>query len=404
MYKSILLPLDNSEYSNFCIDLGIHLAKGFNSHVTGSHVYAARLHDDRFKQMESGLPEKYQNEKELQKQRDIHDDLITKGLQVISDSYLDVFENRCKEANIPCSRKMLEGKNYLEIVKDVQANNYDLVIIGALGLGEVDKSQIGSVCERVVRRIKKDVIVMKSPLNSPFAKGGQGGFKKIVAAVDGSPNSFAGLKSAIAIARIFNGEVTAVSAFDPNFHYTAFKSIAGVLSDEAGKIFKFKEQEKLHEEIIDKGLAKIYQDHLDTAKAIAKNERFEITTKLLTGKAFEEILKYVEKENPDLLVMGRVGVHAAPELDIGSNTENCFRLAKCNILISGREYRVEGQGSRVKEKDAGITWTKDALDLLEKIPAMAKGIVQNVVTDYAIKKGYKEIDVKVMQEARKHAL
>lgn len=406
MYKKILLPLDNSEYSNFCIDLGIHLAKGFSSHVTGSHVYAARLHDDRFKQMESGLPEKYQNEKELQKQRDIHDDLITKGLQVISDSYLDVFEKRCKEANVLCSRKMLEGKNYLEIAKDVQASDYDLVIIGFLGLGIVDKSQIGSVCERVVRRIKTDVLVMKSHLNPPFAKGGQGGFKKIVVAVDGSPNSFAGLKSAISIARIFNGEVAAISAFDPNFHYTAFKSIAGVLSEDAGKIFKFKEQEKLHEEIIDKGLAKIYQDHLETAKDIAKDENFEIKTELLTGKAFEEILKYVEKERPDLLVMGRVGVHAASELDIGSNTENCFRLAKCNILISGREFIPplslrERAGMRGQ---SNIIWTKDALDLLEKIPAMAKGIVQNVVTDYAVKKGYKEIDVKVMQEARKHAL
>ncbi|MBI5892078.1 MAG: universal stress protein [Deltaproteobacteria bacterium] len=403
MYKNILLPLDNSEYSNFCIDLGISLAKGYKSHITGSHVYAARLHDNRFKAMESGLPPKYQEEKELQKQRDIHDDLITKGLQIISDSYLDVFENRCKEANIPCSRKMLEGKNYLEIVNDVQTSDYDLVIIGFLGLGQVKKTQVGSVCERVVRRIKKDVLVMKSPLNPhftkksslfpPLSKGGEGGLNKIVVAIDGSPNSFAGLKSAIGLARIFNSSIACISAFDPNFHYAAFKNIAGVLSDEAGKIFKFKEQERLHEEIIDKGLAKIYQDHLDTAKDIAKDENFEITTELLTGKAFEEILKYVEKEEPDLLVMGRVGVHAAPE----------FRLAKCNILISGREFvpplplrerdRVRGQSN--------IIWTKDALDLLEKIPAMAKGIVKNVVTDYAVKKGYKEIDIKVMQEARK---
>ncbi|OGP30280.1 MAG: hypothetical protein A2073_01055 [Deltaproteobacteria bacterium GWC2_42_11] len=392
MYKNIFLPLDNSKYSNYCIDLAISLTKDFGSHITGSHVYAARLHDNRFRQMESGLPPKYQDEKELQKQRDVHDDLITKGLQIISDSYLDVFENRCKEANVSCSRKMLEGKNYLEIVKDVQTSDYDLVIIGFLGLGEVKKTQIGSVCERVARRIKTDCLIVK---NNHIPK-------KIVACIDGSPNSFGGLKSAIAMARFFSSEVTCVAAFDPNFHYSAFKNIAGVLSDEAGKIFKFKEQERLHEEIIDKGLAKIYQDHLDTAKAIAKDDGFEIKTELLTGKAFEEILKYVERETPDLLVMGRVGVHAAPELDIGSNTENCFRLAKCNVLISGREFVPP---LPLRERDgvrgqSNIAWTKEALDLLEKIPPFAKGIVIQIVNDYAVKKGYKEIDVKVMQEAR----
>lgn len=137
MYKSILIPLDNSDYSNSAAELGLRMAKGFGSTLTFSHVYAARLHDDRFRQMESGLPPKYQEENELQRQRDIHDDLITKGLKVISDSYLDAFEKKCTEAGIPYTRHIQEGKNYLEIVKDVQGNGYDLVMMGALGLGVV---------------------------------------------------------------------------------------------------------------------------------------------------------------------------------------------------------------------------------------------------------------------------
>src|SRR3972149_12233951 len=126
MYKSILIPLDNSDYSNSAADLGLRIAKDCGSTLTFSHVYAARLHDDRFRQMESGLPPKYQEEKELQRQRDVHDDLIAKGLMVISDSYLDVFEKRCSGAGISYNRKVLEGKNYLEVVKDVNENGYDL--------------------------------------------------------------------------------------------------------------------------------------------------------------------------------------------------------------------------------------------------------------------------------------
>ena len=53
---------------------------------------SARMHDYRFKQMEYTLPEEYQDENELARQRKIHDSLITMGLQLISDSYLDVLQ------------------------------------------------------------------------------------------------------------------------------------------------------------------------------------------------------------------------------------------------------------------------------------------------------------------------
>ena len=41
------------------------MAKTYGSKIVGSHVYAAKMHDKRFKQMEAGLPEEYHDEKEL---------------------------------------------------------------------------------------------------------------------------------------------------------------------------------------------------------------------------------------------------------------------------------------------------------------------------------------------------
>ena len=55
---------------------------------------------------------------------------------------------------MPHKSLLLEGKNYYEIIKEVQREHYDLVIMGAQGLAAVDNSTLGSVCERVVRRIK----------------------------------------------------------------------------------------------------------------------------------------------------------------------------------------------------------------------------------------------------------
>ena len=101
MFKNIYIPVDNSDYSNACVDLALELAENSDAIISASHVYAAKMHDVRFRQMESGLPEEYQDEEELEKQRNIHDQLITKGMEVISDSYLDVPKAKCEEKNIP---------------------------------------------------------------------------------------------------------------------------------------------------------------------------------------------------------------------------------------------------------------------------------------------------------------
>ena len=146
MFKKIYVPVDNSEYSNKAIEMALALATPWNATIIGSHVYAAKMHDYRFKQMEYTLPEEYQDETELARQRKIHDSLITMGLQLISDSYLDVLQARCQEAGLVYERKTFDGKHYKVLVDDIAQHDYDLVIMGALGIGAVKDSLIGSVC------------------------------------------------------------------------------------------------------------------------------------------------------------------------------------------------------------------------------------------------------------------
>ncbi len=72
MFRKILIPVDNSAYSNRCIDIGISLAQKFGAGLVGSHVYAARMHEVRFKQMENDLPERYRQEEQLDRQKRVH--------------------------------------------------------------------------------------------------------------------------------------------------------------------------------------------------------------------------------------------------------------------------------------------------------------------------------------------
>jgi len=52
MFKKIYVPVDNSEYANQAIEMALALARPWNASIVGSHVYAAKMHDYRFKQME----------------------------------------------------------------------------------------------------------------------------------------------------------------------------------------------------------------------------------------------------------------------------------------------------------------------------------------------------------------
>ncbi len=160
MYKTIFVPVDNSDHSMASIDLSVELAKRLDAELVGSHAYAARMHDYRFKQMEFTLPEEYLVEEEMEKQRKVHDTLITMGLELISDSYLTVMDKRCREEKLPFQPKMYDGKNWKVIVEDIEESNYDLVVMGALGLGAVSDSVLGSVCSRVVRRARTDMLIV----------------------------------------------------------------------------------------------------------------------------------------------------------------------------------------------------------------------------------------------------
>src|SRR5512145_903654 len=237
MYREIFVPVDNSQHSDWAADRAIELCRQTGGRITGNHVYAARLHDVRFRQLETGLPAQIQTPEDIKKQRKIHDKLIEKGLQLIADSFLDQVGNRCEAAGVALTRQLLEGINYEEIVNEVNrgegrlpgligfdpnrasgydggdrgrgdvqlgedgrivaededeagklvgssGRQYDLMVIGAHGLGRQPYSQLGGVVSRVLRGVEKDVLIVRD--EQPLAGG------RIMVCIDGSSYCYRG--------------------------------------------------------------------------------------------------------------------------------------------------------------------------------------------------------------------
>jgi nucleotide-binding universal stress UspA family protein len=391
MYKSIYVPVDNSDHSNRAVACSLALGKAYSAKLVGCHVYAAKLHDYRFRQMEYTLPEEYIDEVELERQRKIHDSLITMGLKLISDSYLDGMSRQCKESSIEFEARMMDGKHHAEILKDIVGSQHDLVVIGALGIGRARDSVIGSVCERVARQSDRDVWVVKH-----VPEPGEAERDTILVGVDGSPQSFGGLMTAIDLARTFGKKVETIAVYDPYLHYSVFNGIVNVLTEQAAKVFRFEEQNQLHEEIIDTGLAQIYQSHLEVAERMANEAGVEIKKTLLDGKPFQKIIDHARKTNPFLIVLGRIGVHSPKdETALGSNAENILRAAPCDVLLS---TRLEVPTIDVRAEET-IRWTPEAEARMKNVPEQVKGIARTGVLRLALEKGHSVITNAVIDEA-----
>jgi len=433
-YREVFVPVDNSPHSDWALDRAIEICRASGGRITGNHVYAARLHDVRFRQLETGLPAQFQTAEEIKRQRKIHDKLIEKGLQLIADSFLDQLAMRCERAGVPVTRQLLEGINYEEIVSevnrgagrlpgligfdpnraagydggtktrgDVQLNEngrivaededeaarlvgssgrkYDLVAIGAHGLGRQPLSQLGGVVARTLREIEKDMLIVR---DGNALEGG-----RFLVCIDGSSYSYKAMKSALALAQQFGASLYVCSAFDVEYHHVVFGNIKDVLSVQASKVFKFEEQEELHNNIIDKGLLKLCQANLKRAEVMAQEfPDVPIKTQILVGKPFQVVMQWAEEVKPSLLILGRHGAHRIDATDLGSQAENLVRLAQCNLLLVGT-VGVKPEDIPWIEEDgvASLPWAPEAEVRILRVPPFAQGIARKAVEEYVLEHG-----------------
>lgn len=394
MYPKILAGLDGSRWSNYAIQAAVSLAQNMeHAEVIGCHVYAAELHRERFEQMEPGLPEPYQAEEKLAGLRDTHESLITDGLVLISDSYLAPLVSLAEQQQVAVSGLTPEGKNYVEFLKEISNHQPELVIVGAMGHGTVPEAQLGSLTERVLlNRASADVLILKQPWlfkNRP-----------IVVGIDGSQNSYQALTRAIQLAQVYQTEVEAVAVYDPFFHVGVFRVIADALPQAEQERFNFPAQEKLHDEIIDKGLEKLYREGLERGVLLAEQMGVKIKTEVIAGKVYPQLHHYAQMRNAALIVVGQTGLHWDPVSQIGSNAFQLARISQTNLLVVYPEQKPLELPEVPKQDEVPLSWTPQAEERLKRIPFFARGMARRSIEERAREQGLSEVTEEFVKAMR----
>ena len=136
--RKILVPMDGSKNSFRGLDYAIHLARQCGATVTGINIipfYPRSL-----------LLTPISYEKELAK----------KAKELMGKAKV-----RCAQNGIGFSEKITDGHEAEEIVGFAGDKKFDLIVIGARGLGSVKEVFLGSVSNGVLHKSKIPVLIVK---------------------------------------------------------------------------------------------------------------------------------------------------------------------------------------------------------------------------------------------------
>ncbi|MEO5357573.1 MAG: universal stress protein [Nitrospirae bacterium YQR-1] len=355
--SKLLLCHDNGDISDMASGVALNIARRLKLPVVGLHGYNALMHEGAFRIMEPTLPTEYQTEEILKKQREVHASLIRVGMEKISLSYLKPLEPIFKDADIPFTPKVREGKNFRALNELIHEEDSDsLVVIGNSGFNHSESGFVGSVCMRTLRQCSgRNILIVKDNKSLQGAD--------FVVCLDGSSSAIYSLRVAAYMAERFNAKLHLLYVFDSALHNDLFKRLKDTLINDNGFNFNTKDQEKIHDEFIDKGLARVGHMILNRAEkevfgksggsADAENLHVAmhgfglvgegiqngngLKKTVLSGHIYKRICDYAAETAAALIFAGRTGRHHAEGIDLGSVCENVVRYSPCNVVVTKSE-------------------------------------------------------------------
>jgi len=135
--KKILVALDGSDNSDRGLDAAINQAQKNDAEITG--VYVVPSVPEMF---ENRPPNSPVGQKEAEK-------IMTEA------------KKHSSENNVNLHEKVVHGNAGKEIVKFAEDNNFDMITIGARGIGSVKEAFLGSVSQYVSHKANIPVLIIK---------------------------------------------------------------------------------------------------------------------------------------------------------------------------------------------------------------------------------------------------
>ncbi|MEM7480302.1 MAG: universal stress protein [Acidobacteriota bacterium] len=195
-----------------------------------------------------------------------------------------------------------------EIVAYAEAESIDLIVIGTHGRRGVRRFLLGSVAEEVARTAACPVLTL--PERGDLTEDLE--IERIVVPFDYSDDACASLRTAISLARSFNGRIDLVHAILP-------PTVAGASVPMPA--------------VVPTTLARTQELALQKVASEVTTPEVTVDAHLLVGPVPSSITSYAEEVQANLIVMASHGLSGYHRFLLGSVTERVVRSASCPVLV-----------------------------------------------------------------------
>lgn len=284
MYEKILVPLDGSELSELALPYSEDLSEKLGSEIILLHVC------------------------EPPGSRCFHiHHLYMERMSEITKEHL---EGKTKVEPIVLSGNVAE-----EIIDYAEENNISLITMATHGRSGMKRWMLGSIADKVARETTKPVLLIRAKGVHPAVREKEI-LNNLVIPLDGSKESEAILPYIEELAPRLKAEVTLLQVIVPT-HYT--------IEPPPTQVMYSKEE-------IEQLKAKT-RDYLEKAGSGLEGKGVHVRFEVAVGKEAEEIIKFADRTNADLVAMSTHGVSGFSQLFLGSVADRVLHIGNTPLLL-----------------------------------------------------------------------
>jgi nucleotide-binding universal stress UspA family protein len=286
--ESILCPVDFSEFSVNAYEYAQSLAWHYKANLFLQHV------------LYSLKPFEFWNVSS-----DAYEEICRKRRADV-EQRLQEFVKRHTRTQIRPQCIAQDGSVTDLILSLAEAQAVSLIVMGTHGLRGIDRLMLGSVTERVLRRARCPVLVVRRPAHhvaSSVHDAEPVHLRKMLLCADFSDHAQRASKYALSMAKEYGAELTLLHVLEDIPRSTDFQSAT----------------EKLVKQLED---------------FIAPKAREECIVKMMVriGKPYQQIIQLALEAQSDLVIMGVRGRGALDTALFGSTTYRVIQLGPCPVL------------------------------------------------------------------------
>ena len=207
-----------------------------------------------------------------------------------------------------------------EIARIVEEKNIDLVITATRGRSGLKRLILGSVTERLMRTLRCPLLVVHSPDKEFISTDDpEVNINRILVGCDFSPDSSLAFEYGLSLAQEFESELHLAHVIESAAYQELQKTDTPI-------------ETEIQQEIHDRLIHKLQELVPEEARNWCKPQ-----TSLIEGRPYEELVKYAEKHDIGMIVLGARGLGLVKSLLLGSTTDRVIRRAPCPVLsVSAR--------------------------------------------------------------------